>query len=364
MRKPRFIHRSSGFTLIELLVVIAIIAVLISLLLPAVQSAREAARRAQCTNNLKQLGLAAHNYMDVNGVLPMGSWAMRPPGDPGNTSCTGGRHEVSVFVAMLPFYEQAQVFNAYNSNVHYAGNDPASASNLTLSATGIGALWCPSDPAITGAQYDLYYWVLSDGRPFNMRYTSYKGNAGTYPTPGRYDCPYYPDSACPFTQMQGQANGVFNYYSKASIASITDGTSNTLLFGESAWGKLGAGRDGGQQEWQWWTSGNYGDTLFLSMFPSNPQKRVGDFGSLSGINTTVFILATSSLHPGGCNFAMCDGSVRFIKDTVSVAPFDPSTGLPTGLTFTGCNYNMATPWGIYQQLSTRSGGEVVSSDAY
>jgi prepilin-type N-terminal cleavage/methylation domain-containing protein/prepilin-type processing-associated H-X9-DG protein len=364
MRKSRPILPSSGFTLIELLVVIAIIAVLISLLLPAVQSAREAARRAQCTNNLKQLGLAAHNYMDVHGVLPMGSWAMRPPGDPSNTACGNGRHEVSVLVAMSPFYEQAQVYNAYNSQVHYAGNDPASSSNITLSGVGISTLWCPSDPAISGATYDLYYWDLSDGRPFNMRYTSYKGNAGIYPAPGRYDCPYYPDSSCPFSQMQGQANGVFNYYSKTSIGSITDGTSNTLLFGEAAWGRLGAGRDSEQQEWQWWTSGNYGDSLFLSMFPSNPQKRVGDDGGIRGINTSIYVLATSSLHPGGCNFAMCDGSVRFIKDTISIAPFDPSTGIPLGLTFTNCTYTMANQWGTYQQLSTRNGGEVISADAY
>ena len=239
-----------------------------------------------------------------------------------------------------------------------------SSANLTLSATGISTLWCPSDPAISGATYDLYYWDLSDGRPWNMRYTSYKGNAGIYPSPGRYDCPYFADSSCPFSQAQGQANGIFNYYSKTSISSITDGTSNTLLFGESAWGRLGAGRDSEQQEWQWWTSGNYGDSLFLSMFPSNPQKRVGDDGNIRGINTSIYVLATSSLHPGGCNFAMCDGSVRFIKDTISIAPFDPSTGIPLGLNFTNCAYTMTNQWGTYQQLSTRAGGEVVSSDSY
>jgi prepilin-type N-terminal cleavage/methylation domain-containing protein len=107
-------HR--GFTLIELLVVIAIIGVLIALLLPAVQAAREAGRRSQCANNLKQLGLAIHGYLDVHGVMPLGSFKLPPPvgGDP----CMGG-HEAGVFIAMLPLLEQAPLFNAFNSGVHY-----------------------------------------------------------------------------------------------------------------------------------------------------------------------------------------------------------------------------------------------------
>ena len=147
----RLCRSSSAFTLIELLVVIAIIAVLISLLLLAVQSARETARRAQCVNNLKQLGLAAHNDIDVHGALPLVSWRMLPPGDPSNTACGNGRQEVNVLVALLPFYEQSQTYNAYNLSVHYAGYDPASTSNLRLSGVGVNTLWCPSDPSITGA---------------------------------------------------------------------------------------------------------------------------------------------------------------------------------------------------------------------
>jgi prepilin-type N-terminal cleavage/methylation domain-containing protein/prepilin-type processing-associated H-X9-DG protein len=358
MSRLRSRRPTAGFTLIELLVVIAIIAVLIALLLPAVQSAREAARRAQCVNNLKQLGLAIHNYLDVNNVMPMGSWAMRAPGDPAAAPCSG-RHETSMLVSLLPFYEQNQVYNCWNSNVHYAGNDAASAANLTLNAVAISTLWCPSD-GLVSQPAPLTYWNLSDGRPYLMYHNSYKGNAGTYFTPGRYDDPDC--QACPFAQMMGQAKGVFSYYSKTSIASITDGTSNTFLFGEHAWGKLNNNQ--GDHEWNWWSSGNYGDTMFTTMFPSNPQRRIGDGGVFAGINATISISAASSFHPGGINVGMCDGSVRFIKDSTSTAPFDPTTLTPMGLTFTNCTYTMTGQWGVYQQLSTKSDGEVISSDSY
>jgi prepilin-type N-terminal cleavage/methylation domain-containing protein len=133
---------SKGFTLIELLVVIAIIAVLIALLLPAVQSAREAARRAQCTNNLKQLGLANANYESAYGSYTLGSYMMTPipngsggysapPGDPSSTPGSG-RHEASIFVRLLPFMEQTQLFNAFNSSVHYD-----TAPNSTVQVTGV-----------------------------------------------------------------------------------------------------------------------------------------------------------------------------------------------------------------------------------
>ena len=108
--------------------------------------------------------------------------------------------------------------------------------------------------------------------------------------------------SCPFSQIQGQGNGALNFYSKTSIVSIIDGTSNTFLFGEAAWGRLGAGRDSERQEWQWWTSGSYGDSMFIILFPPNSQRRVGDFGGVPGINTSIYVLAASSSPSRGQQF--------------------------------------------------------------
>src|SRR5262249_43189648 len=135
-----------GFTLIELLVVIAIIGVLIALLLPAVQSAREAARRAQCTNNLKQLGLGMANYESANGSYPMAFFFQwYPQGAPNGVTAADS---YGPMVALLPYIEQAQVFNALNSSLGMFCDQ-----NQTVSAVGVNTLWCPSDGSINGAKW-------------------------------------------------------------------------------------------------------------------------------------------------------------------------------------------------------------------
>src|SRR5262249_25607201 len=131
--------RRSGFTLIELLVVIAIIGVLIALVLPAVQAAREAARRMQCSNNLKQIALGLHNYAEAIGTLPMGGLDQRDAHPP----ATLFPFSVSLFVATLPQLEQHAIFNAVNFNVHLMN-----AANATVMAAGLAVLWCPSDARI------------------------------------------------------------------------------------------------------------------------------------------------------------------------------------------------------------------------
>jgi prepilin-type N-terminal cleavage/methylation domain-containing protein/prepilin-type processing-associated H-X9-DG protein len=342
-----------GFTLIELLVVIAIIAVLIGLLLPAVQAAREAARRIQCVNNLKQMALAAQNYHDQNGTFPMGNSLATQP---------NGRRFLGpgVFISMLPQFEQSPLANAYNFAL--AAFDR---QNSTVWVTGVSALWCPSDGSIT----QVLPWYGA-----STRLSSYEGCMGSWGVelisfnagPGAYGWVYYPDpmeTNPNFTPIVNSTNGIFRLCHVTSIADITDGTSNTILFGERAIGLLPGG---GTDVWNSWTDGYIGHTQFHSLFPINPFRKIPTV-SVPGDFVDSWICAASSFHPGGANFALADGSVRFLKDSTSTWQFDPTTGVPVGVSCSPTGvYSMApgTRMGVYQQLTTRNGGEVISSDAY
>jgi len=347
-----------GFTLIELLVVIAIIAVLIALLLPAVQSAREAARRISCTNNLKQLGLATHNYMDVNITMPMGGYLTTPTGG----VFAGAAWERGCLVGLTQFLEQGNIWNAFNNVHRYTDSE-----NITVLAAKMTVLNCPSDPEIGSQNLFSYAWFV--GR------TSYRGITGPWcnpPKPSQFASGMAAIQAQWSTYM-ANALGVIYINSTTSIGSITDGTSNTLLFGEGVWGKL-APQD--KIDWHWWMAGSYGDTMQNCMYAPNPSLTLEGFAQLSN-GAGIYLISATSNHPGGCNFALCDGSVRFIKDTINSWPIDPNNNyLPRGLTITnaipggdGTNYGIYTvappnTYGVYQALSTRATGEVISADAY
>ena len=375
MSKSRFrgfIGRRShaGFTLIELLVVIAIIAVLIGLLLPAVQSAREAARRMQCTNNLKQLALAAMNYESASGCLPGNGY------DDANSPSSGITSRrvpnFSHFVRMTPYFEQGNILNAvnYNWTSYYY-------ENVTIAGFQIAALNCPSDPhspqvisttTPNSSWSSLYQSSVVNAGTWTQQMTSYGAVQGTFP--GSFQNSYGSAELV-------QYNGVIYNDGATTIAAITDGTSNTLMFGERADSlapKYGDSRyynsDGGWNQFHWF------DTMVSAYYPPNVQASGASVGYFKGI----FQGQASSNHPGGVNFAFCDGSVKFIKNTINSWQFDPTTtvnwstatiSMPIGVTYSTTvapTYTFvtsaATKFGVYQALATRAGGEVISADQY
>jgi prepilin-type N-terminal cleavage/methylation domain-containing protein len=164
-------RRRAGFTLIELLVAIAIIAVLVALLMPAVQAGREAARRLQCTSNLKQLALAVHHYADAAGTLPMGGLAQRDARNPRVMYTSAG-----LFVALLPQLEQQATFHAINFDVNMFNK-----ANTTISAIGLSTLGCPSDPDANRPRTLPADAAVELGNQV-MNYTSYAGSEPSSPS--------------------------------------------------------------------------------------------------------------------------------------------------------------------------------------
>jgi prepilin-type N-terminal cleavage/methylation domain-containing protein/prepilin-type processing-associated H-X9-DG protein len=334
-----------GFTLIELLVVIAIIAVLIALLLPAVQAAREAARRSQCINNLKQMGLALHNYAGSNGALPppkiyAGSCAIPNPGNGLVLNTTG-------FTLMLGFIEQTALSNAYNfsqasNNAAWNGGNStpvgSAMANTTVVGTLVASYWCPSDnqPQVvndTNTSPTNTYWRVNA-----MRSNYLFCGAAT----DDYNCPGADQSGLP----NAGSRGAFFTDLSASMADIRDGTSNTFLVGEALQGPGTASSVYGP----YWGSGTHtavhgyiaGPTASsayqLAFLPNGKTGYLYPGPTYLSIAQLPYAWTFSSRHPGGVNMVMGDGSVRFIKNSISVY--------------------------VWSGLSTIAAGEIISADSY
>jgi prepilin-type N-terminal cleavage/methylation domain-containing protein/prepilin-type processing-associated H-X9-DG protein len=337
--------RVRGFTLIELLVVIAIIGLLIALLLPAVQASREAARRMRCVNNLKQLGLAALNYESANGVLPPGSLAAPSEGQPGLT------WGLSTFVRVLPFLDNSPVYDAANFSLQ-----AITTAHGTLASIGISALWCPSDPFVSeGGEGDSHYGAPA-GTGISQRHTSYGGCQGTW---GLEILPTNPTYALQVANM----NGVIFSCSSVRLSDINDGTGATILFAETAYGRIPSSTN--RPLSRWWNSGYVADTMVAAYYPLN-----GDLKGVPYLGSTYerWIQAVGSFHPGGANVGFCDGSARFIKDTTESAAFDPATGSVPAFRQDPATttYSIApgARLGVWQKIATRNFGEALSADSY
>jgi len=320
--------RQAGFTLIELLVVIAIIAILIALLLPAVQQAREAARRTQCKNNLKQIGLALHNYHDVFKLFPGSSYCPNYARPDGMTTIG---HCHSYAEAMLPYIEQAPLYNQIDFNVanHVAPNIDV------LSGKKFAALMCPSDPD-AGLFVNSREAGYTPGGPAGTtsQGSSYKPSAGPMSLNGCPIAAMTPNINCKGTQVGRQndeAYGMFNGGFKCTgIQHALDGTSNTALFGEvlPVWNSFNMIFSSHLQVGSFNLPPNY-----QKINPANCDKSIIRTARQSTVCYQT-MAGFMSQHTGGVHFVLADGAVRFISDNIDYATWcrvgDRDDGVPLG----------------------------------
>jgi prepilin-type N-terminal cleavage/methylation domain-containing protein/prepilin-type processing-associated H-X9-DG protein len=328
-----------GFTLIELLVVIAIIAVLIALLLPAVQAAREAARRIQCTNNLKQIGLAMFNYESAMGSLP-----------PGFKESAYGTWTVFV----LPFIEGNNTFNAWNfigiSGAGLTAFQYKGAVNTTVSMTRILAYTCPSDTATLSLDsIPAYNYAVNFGNcDLAQNNLTSIGGWPFMGAPFADLCPPPPALLPGGFTSGGTTNGSYGVF---GFRDITDGTSNTMLAAEVIQGQGGPGMPDLRGYTMWSQAAAFEtilgpnstlpDNIYTAgycnyPYQNNPPCTNGTYTSATPLTCLTF--GSRGRHPGGVNSVFGDGSVKFIKNSISLV--------------------------TWRALSTTKGGEIISSDSY
>jgi prepilin-type N-terminal cleavage/methylation domain-containing protein len=351
-RRPR---GQRAYTLIELLVVISVISLLIGLVLPAVQQAREAARRAVCGANLRQVGLPLASYVDEHEILPPGRTSIYDPRYAGpNPPCTGKRIDKSALVRILPYLDQSALFNAVNQDLSIFALE-----NTTLFAVHVATFACPSDPATLGLQ-NVPPGKLTPmapdppNGPWRIAPTSYAASVGSHDVLALPSA--YSDCTVP-GQVLGQSDGAFPDGRSIRLAEITDGLGPTLFFCERVVTTFDRTQVPGNHGW--WLSANLDDAYFTAFYRPNAYRAVSSYGSAA------LVRSASSLHPGGLHALRGDGSVRFVKDSVSCWPTDPISGVPAGASRSSGGWWLdLPPAGVWQAVSTRAGGEVLWASGF
>ncbi len=300
--------RRTGFTLVELLVVIAIIGILVALLLPAVQAAREAARRMQCQNNMKQLGLALHNYHTANNKFP-------PAGFYDGGSLTGST--LSWHCALLPFIEQGNLYDELDHAGPYG-----STQNRTAALNKVEAFLCPSFSTDRSVLFEKFGSTGDQVSGQNVYTTHYYGVLGPEGTNAESGAGYNSEVV---GTCGGYARGdtLLNAGAGITIDEIRDGTRNTFLLGDIA----GAGTF----NYRSWARGTSEGSCRASSSAKNVEYAIGIF-AYEVFNVEFNDVSFGSSHPGGCLFAYGDGSVHFVSETVDL--------------------------GVYKATASRAGGEV------
>jgi prepilin-type N-terminal cleavage/methylation domain-containing protein len=326
--------RPSGFTLIELLVVIAIIGVLIALLLPAVQQAREAARRTQCRNNLKQIGLALHNYLDAHNVFPQGCTPRNsnPNAEhrPGLKMGLGNGWGWNTYV--LPYLDSTNLYNTFNFEQPFDNT-----YNLTQEANPPTTIYlCPSATVDRANSDPIFSYDEING--IRIPTTHYYGVMG----PIELDAANQYNDRYPYRLSQASTNwdgfamgGILHYLSRVQPGHVTDGLSNTIMVGELSWN----GNKNGFRNWAMGTRSNFAGSAKNVVFGINEVPWTDDPAFLAGTKYAGFTyrilggISFGSNHVGGAQFLLGDGSARFVSQNIELM--------------------------LYRGLASRAGGEVL-----
>jgi prepilin-type N-terminal cleavage/methylation domain-containing protein len=293
-----------GFTLVELLVVIAIIGVLIGLLLPAVQAAREAARRMSCSNNLKQIGLAIHNFESANSRLP-----------PGAVWHPTNEKRGSIFVYLLPFMEQGQLFSHFDLRTNNTDGSVFSGTEELLGATVLPILICPSD------SHETRYFGLAA-----HNYSASRGPTSVYENDECFcQHPWVDLATAPLDHPRNFAGPFTRVGSRIRLAEVTDGLSHTIFFGEVRPKCSEHARNG-------WATSNNGNGYCTTLVPINfdtcndlavdPCRRSCNWNTEVGFKST---------HAGGSQFLLGDGSVQFLSETIDHSIYQALGGKQDGI---------------------------------